>query len=204
MSRDDAQLLADSLVESELAWHSLSWRVASPGLCGRSSLSRVWIRGVGQRWPAGKGAVTVVDGNNSMGQIGATFAMKQAIELAHVHGIGAAALRGSNHMRCHGPLRGHGGQRRHDRHRHDPMRLPTMAPWGGADKIVGINPIAVALPGGEEEPIVLDMAMGAHCARQNPRLRSIRSPAAGGLGFRCRRTSDHGPRCSASRTYSPQ
>jgi LDH2 family malate/lactate/ureidoglycolate dehydrogenase len=36
-----------------------------------------------------------------------------------------------------------------------------MAPWGGIDKIVGINPLAVAIPGGAEPPIVLDIAFGA-------------------------------------------
>jgi len=39
--------------------------------------------------------------------------------------------------------------------------LPTMAPWGGIDKIVGINPLAVAIPSGDETPIVLDIAFGA-------------------------------------------
>jgi LDH2 family malate/lactate/ureidoglycolate dehydrogenase len=39
--------------------------------------------------------------------------------------------------------------------------LPTMAPWGGVDKIVGINPLAVAIPGLEEPPVVLDIAFGA-------------------------------------------
>src|SRR5262249_11497691 len=36
--------------------------------------------------------------------------------------------------------------------------LPTMAPWGGIDKIVGINPLAIAIPAGKEHPIVLDAA----------------------------------------------
>jgi LDH2 family malate/lactate/ureidoglycolate dehydrogenase len=39
--------------------------------------------------------------------------------------------------------------------------LPTMAPWGGADKIVGINPLGVAIPADAEVPIVLDIAFGA-------------------------------------------
>ena len=39
--------------------------------------------------------------------------------------------------------------------------LPTMAPWGGAEKIVGINPVSVAIPAGHEVPIVLDIAFGA-------------------------------------------
>jgi LDH2 family malate/lactate/ureidoglycolate dehydrogenase len=33
-----------------------------------------------------------------------------------------------------------------------------MAPWGGADKILGINPLGIAIPAGEEIPIVYDAA----------------------------------------------
>lgn len=33
-----------------------------------------------------------------------------------------------------------------------------MAPYGGADKIIGTNPIIVGIPAGEELPIVMDMA----------------------------------------------
>jgi LDH2 family malate/lactate/ureidoglycolate dehydrogenase len=36
--------------------------------------------------------------------------------------------------------------------------LPTMAPWGSVDRIVGINPLAVAIPAGAERPLVLDIA----------------------------------------------
>ena len=43
------------------------------------------------------GACIVVDGGNSMGQIGASFAMQQAIGRAATFGMGAAAIRGSNH-----------------------------------------------------------------------------------------------------------
>ncbi len=39
--------------------------------------------------------------------------------------------------------------------------LPTMAPWGGIDKIVGINPLAVAIPATSEAPVILDIAFGA-------------------------------------------
>jgi LDH2 family malate/lactate/ureidoglycolate dehydrogenase len=33
-----------------------------------------------------------------------------------------------------------------------------MAPWGGSEPLLGTNPIAVAIPSGEEAPVVLDIA----------------------------------------------
>ena len=33
-----------------------------------------------------------------------------------------------------------------------------MAPWGGVETLLGTNPIAVAIPAGEEAPVVLDIA----------------------------------------------
>ena len=39
--------------------------------------------------------------------------------------------------------------------------LPTMAPIGGIDKIVGMNPISFAAPRAGGRPVVLDLALGA-------------------------------------------
>jgi LDH2 family malate/lactate/ureidoglycolate dehydrogenase len=36
--------------------------------------------------------------------------------------------------------------------------LPTMAAWGGLDKIVGINPLGIAIPAEVEPPLVFDAA----------------------------------------------
>ena len=36
-----------------------------------------------------------------------------------------------------------------------------MAPWGGAERLLGINPLGIAIPAGEERPIVYDGAFGA-------------------------------------------
>src|SRR5690606_13897449 len=97
------------------------------------------------------------DGGNSMGQIGSYFAMQHAIDRARSTGLAAAAVRGSNHCGAMAffamlvlP--------------HDMIgiattnALPTMAPWGGAERILGINPLAVAIPAQEEKPIVFDAA----------------------------------------------
>jgi LDH2 family malate/lactate/ureidoglycolate dehydrogenase len=39
--------------------------------------------------------------------------------------------------------------------------LPTMAPWGGTEKIVGINPLSIAMPAKRHSPFVFDFAFGA-------------------------------------------
>ena len=95
-----------------------------------------------------------------MGQIGGTFAMDRAIETARHTGIAFAALGNSNHcgaldwytMRAsRAGMVGLAGTN----------ALPTMAPIGGTDKIVGINSLSVALPGGGNGDFVLDFAFGA-------------------------------------------
>ena len=95
-----------------------------------------------------------------MGQIGGVFAMDLAIARARVHGVAAVAVGGSNHAGTmdHYVRRAIGA---------DMIgiattnALPTMAPWGGVDKIIGLNPIGIGIPGGAEGPIVLDVALGA-------------------------------------------
>jgi LDH2 family malate/lactate/ureidoglycolate dehydrogenase len=102
----------------------------------------------------------VVDGNNAMGQIACQFAAQEAMARATKHGIGAVAVRGSNHC---GALFYFAMQLA----AHDMIgilstnALPTMAPWGGREKILGINPMAFALPAAEEPPIVFDAAFSA-------------------------------------------
>jgi ureidoglycolate dehydrogenase (NAD+) len=83
--------------------------------------------------------------------------MQQAIARAEQHGIAAAAVRGSNHS---GAMAYYVAQALP----HDMIgvattnALPTMAPWGGAERILGINPLGVAIPAGEEQPIIYDAA----------------------------------------------
>lgn len=156
MGGGDARLLADSLVSADLGG------VHSHGVLRVPEYAKKLIAdGVD---PRGRpevvreiGACLVVDGHNSMGQIGCHFAMEQAIEKAAVHGIGAAAVRGSNHAGAMAYFATQAIDR-------DMIgwattnALPTMAPWGGAERILGINPLGVAVPAGREHPIVFDAA----------------------------------------------
>ncbi|HET7767270.1 MAG TPA: Ldh family oxidoreductase, partial [Chloroflexota bacterium] len=106
------------------------------------------------------GACLVVDGGNSMGQVAARYAMERTIERAEQTGIAACAVRGSNHcgaMAAHAML----ALPRDMIGLATTNALPTMAPWGGAERILGINPLGIAIPAGAERPIVYDAAFSA-------------------------------------------
>jgi LDH2 family malate/lactate/ureidoglycolate dehydrogenase len=155
----DAALLASTLVASDLRGIHSHGVLRVPDYVAKLTTGGVDPRGQ-PRILHELGATMSIDGDNSMGQIAGTFAMERVIERAQTTGVAAAAVRGSNHC---------GAMDHYARMAlvHDMIgiattnALPTMAPWGGADKIVGINPIGVAIPAGAEDPIVLDIAFGA-------------------------------------------
>lgn len=159
MRAGDADLLAESLVHADLRGVHSHGTIRVPDYVHKMTLGGV--NPLGQpRVISRKGGAIVVDGQNTMGQLGGTLAMSQAIEAAREVGIALAALRGSNHcgaldwytMRAadEGMIGIVGSN-----------ALPTMAPIGGVDKIVGMNPISVAMPGRDRPTLVMDLALGA-------------------------------------------
>ncbi len=159
MSGEDAHLLAATLVHADLRGVHSHGTLRVPDYVKKLTRDGVNPRGR-PRIVGGRGAAIVVDADNSMGQIAGAFAMKAAIERAREHGLAFAAVRGSNHcgamdwytlMAARADMVGVAGTN----------ALPTMAPWGGADKIVGINPLSIAVPAMHQKPFVLDFAFGA-------------------------------------------
>ena len=100
----------------------------------------------------------LVDGDNGLGQVVVTFAAELAIRKARENGLAWIGIRGSNHA-------GAGGVYAALSLPHDLISMYMavgnanhMPPWGGVDLLLSTNPIAYAIPTGEEPPIVLDMA----------------------------------------------
>ena len=103
-------------------------------------------------------ATAVVDGDNGMGHLIMSFAADKAVEMARETGVAWVGARRSNHAGAAGvyaeiPLK------------HDMIGIYAavssanhMAPWGGAEPLMGTNPIAFAVPAGQEAPVVLDIA----------------------------------------------
>jgi LDH2 family malate/lactate/ureidoglycolate dehydrogenase len=159
MSAEDAALLAETLVRADLRGIHSHGVLRVPEYVEKLTRGGVDPRGR-PRVVRDVGAALLVDGGNSMGQIGGTFAMRRAIERARETGVALAAARGSNHcgamdyyamLALPEDMIGLAATN----------ALPTMAPWGGIDRIVGLNPLAAAVPAGEEAPLVLDAALGA-------------------------------------------
>lgn len=152
----DARVCADTLVQADLWGHQshgvmrLPWYLARlrAGVCDAAAQPELVVDA---------GAIAVIDGHEGMGQVLAARVAREAIARAKKHGIGAVAVRNSNHFgtalyftlmaareNCIGFLCTNAS--------------PAMAPWGGRKKLVGNNPWSWACPGGSHAPMVLDIA----------------------------------------------
>lgn len=102
-------------------------------------------------------ATALVDGDNSMGHLAVSCAANEAIALARDSGVAWVGVRGSNHA---GPA----GVYAEMPAVHGMVGIYAavasanhMATWGGADLLLGTNPLAIAVPTGDG-PLVLDIA----------------------------------------------
>ncbi|MCW5606070.1 MAG: Ldh family oxidoreductase, partial [Burkholderiales bacterium] len=103
-------------------------------------------------------AMALVEGDNGMGHLVMRFATEKAIEKARTAGVAWVGVKWSNHA---GPASLYASMPL----AHDMIGLYLavgnanhLPPWGGIDMLLSTNPIAVAIPAGEESSIVLDMA----------------------------------------------
>lgn len=105
-------------------------------------------------------AFAVVDGGYGLGQVVGTRAMEIAIEKARASVVGAVWIRNVTGFGMVGyyPMLALA---------HDYAGIamantaPLVAPWGGRDQLFGTNPYAIAVPAGQESPIVIDSSASA-------------------------------------------
>lgn len=154
LPEQDASLVSDCLVETNLRGidtHGVALlepyveRLKAGSLNPSPSIRQI----------SNAGPISVVDGDNGMGQIVGAKAMNLAIEDCRDNGIGLVGVCNSNHFGAAGYF--------------SMMALsegfigvaltnasPRLAPWGGITPVYGNNPISIAIPW--DFPIVIDMA----------------------------------------------
>ena len=99
----------------------------------------------------------VLDADHGLGLVASRCAIDMAIDIAAQHGLGAVAIRRSSHFGAAGYYA--------DRAAGQGMiglafsnAMPAIAPTGGTEGLLGTNPIGVAFPVPESDPIIADMA----------------------------------------------
>ena len=103
-------------------------------------------------------ATALIDGDNGMGHLVVERATRLASELAATSGIAWVGTRNSNHAGAGGVyvsmltdagLIGLYGA---------VSGFNQMAPWGGAEALLGTNPLAIGIPAGKQPAVIIDTA----------------------------------------------
>ena len=158
MNPESASMVADSLVDANLRGidtHGIARlpnyvaRIRAGGIDPKAEVTVV----------SDKQSVVVMDGHQGAGQVAATLGMRTCVERTRTHGIASVAVRNSNHL----------GTLSYYARMALPEEMigvavsgagPGLAPWGGAEPLLGSNPWSVAVPAGNHPPVVVDMANG--------------------------------------------
>jgi LDH2 family malate/lactate/ureidoglycolate dehydrogenase len=153
---EDASIASKALLSADLRG------IDSHGVARLSGYVRLWEAGRINANPAIKvtyetPSTAVVDGDAGLGLVVAPFAMKIAIEKAKQAGTGWVVVNNSNHF----GIAGYHAMMALDQ---DMIGMAMtnasalVAPTFSIERMLGTNPIAVAIPAGEQPPFVADFA----------------------------------------------
>lgn len=153
---DQAQKAADILLTADLRG------IDSHGVARLIGYVQLWETGRVNASPDIKivhetPSTAVVDGDSGLGLVVAPVAMKAAMDKAESAGTGWVAVRNSNHY-------GIAGYHAMEALKRDMIGISMtnasalVAPTFSMERMLGTNPIAVAIPAGAEPPFVADLA----------------------------------------------
>lgn len=152
----DAELAATVLIAADARG------VDSHGVARLSGYIRLWEAGRINATPQIKityetPSTAVVDGDAGLGLVVAPFAMQVAVKKAAIAGSGWVSVKNSNHF-------GIAGYHAMMALQHDMTGIAMtnasalVAPTFSVERMLGTNPIAVAIPAGRQPPFVADFA----------------------------------------------
>ncbi|MFJ8604984.1 Ldh family oxidoreductase [Streptomyces shenzhenensis] len=157
VSGKSAQAVAEALVEADLRGIPSHGTLLVPMYVERIRKGSVTTADGGDV-VTDRGAVATLDAGHALGVLTADQAMRLAVAKAHAYGLGAVTVRHAFHF---------GGAFRYaaTAARAGCVGIamantrPLMPAPGGAEPVVGNNPLAIAVPRTGGEPLLLDMAL---------------------------------------------
>jgi len=155
VSREDAFIVADSLVDADLCGvesHGVSRMAIYLKRLETGVVSKRSQVNVEKEYPASM----ALDACNSMGMVTGVYTMKRCVEKAKENGCCFATVRNSNH---------YGMASYYVKLAADENMVgvtgtnapPNIAPWGSSKPYLGTNPLAIGVPT-TNDPMILDMA----------------------------------------------
>lgn len=159
VSATDAEQSADVLITADL------WGIDTHGVARLSSYYGMLSKGFVNPRPNIRvvrefAATATVDGDNGLGLIVGPRANEMAMAKAEEFGVGCVSVCNSSHF-------GIAGYYPNTALARDLIgwamtnTTPQVTPMWGAQKMLGTNPLAIAFPGYNEPPIVIDLATSA-------------------------------------------
>jgi uncharacterized oxidoreductase len=164
-SADEAEVVAAHLVEANLMGHDSHGVIR---VLPYTEMLRAgkWTAGGWGRVVKDAGAAVTIDGGHRLGQVVAHHAVEVGCERARRHGIALVGVQNSAHMGRIGAwaeqAAGHGMV--------SILCVNTtgygiqVAPFGGSDRRLSVNPIAFGAPRPGQEPLIHDMSTGTIAA----------------------------------------
>jgi LDH2 family malate/lactate/ureidoglycolate dehydrogenase len=171
---DDARKVADLMLEADLTGADAHGVFRLPQYIARLRMGAI------NPHPSIKvtrsaPATALVDGDNGMGHLVIARAMESAVEMARECGVAWVGARMSNHAGAAGVYAALALEADMVGVYAAVASANHMPLDGGAEPVLGTNPLAVAIPAGEEPPVVLDIATSivSYGTIKNHRLQNV-------------------------------
>jgi L-2-hydroxycarboxylate dehydrogenase (NAD+) len=155
-SKEDSEIIADVFLAAEIRNHSSHGMIRIKDYYELWKAKRINVKPVVRIVHESPGTA-VVDGDNAVGMVAARKSMEIAIDKARYAGTGWVATRNSNHF-------GIAGYYSMMALKHDMIGIcltnanPLVAPTFSVSRMMGTNPIAVAIPAMNQPAFVADFA----------------------------------------------
>lgn len=157
--REAARLTTDMLIEAELRGHSTHGMLRVPTMIQRIHSGRIDPK-ARPKVLREREATALVDAGRALGAVGVTFGAELALQKARRAGSCTVGVVNADHIGlagyyaeqiaragCVGILCG--------------VTMPLVHPLGGLERLLGTNPMAIAVPTNRDDPILLDFATSA-------------------------------------------